>query len=113
LFFVDMDRSLREMGVGDLTVPKRVRSMAESTYGRLDAYSRAVAGGGPELAAALARNLFPDMEETPAGASALAGYVGAAETGLAAIPSSDLLAGVLTFPDPTPYAPQPADAEGG
>ena len=43
-FFRDMDRSLREMGVGDLSVGKKVRKMAEVFYGRLAAYDKALAG---------------------------------------------------------------------
>ena len=43
-FFRDMDRSLRELGVGDLSVGKKVRKMAEVFYGRLAAYDRALAG---------------------------------------------------------------------
>jgi cytochrome b pre-mRNA-processing protein 3 len=36
--FRDMDRSLREMGVGDISVGKKVRKMAEVFYGRVAAY---------------------------------------------------------------------------
>ena len=52
--FSHFDAGLREAGVGDTTVPKRMRAMAGSFYGRLDAYSRAVAEGG--LEDALQRN---------------------------------------------------------
>src|SRR5579885_2019728 len=38
IMFDDMDRSLREMGVGDLGVGRRVRAMAEALYGRMAAY---------------------------------------------------------------------------
>src|SRR5436305_13961508 len=55
-FFADMDRSLREMGVGDLSVAKKIRKMAESFYGRIAAYDRAMTEGADALAAALARN---------------------------------------------------------
>ena len=41
-FFADMDRSLREMGVGDLSVGKKVRRMAEVFYGRARAYRSAL-----------------------------------------------------------------------
>ena len=39
IFCADMDLTLREMGVGDLGVAKRVRKMAEAFMGRLDAYA--------------------------------------------------------------------------
>ena len=58
LFCKDMDRSLRDLGVGDLAVPKRMRRMAEAFYGRSAAYDSALAGGRPELAAALRRIVF-------------------------------------------------------
>src|SRR4030081_1915573 len=59
MFCRDMDHNLREMGVGDLTVPKKMQKLAEAFYGRLEVYGRAVAGAGEEeLAAALARNVL-------------------------------------------------------
>lgn len=72
--FSDMDRSLREMGVGDLSVGKKVRKMAEVFYGRIGAYDKALQTSRDDLEAAIARNVFPDG---PAGdnASKLAGYV--------------------------------------
>ena len=57
--FSDMDNSLREMGVGDLSVGKRVRVMWEALHGRSAAYEAALAGDDlPALGAALARNLW-------------------------------------------------------
>ena len=44
-FFSDMDRSLRELGVSDVAVGKKVRKIAESYYGRVTAYDRALSGG--------------------------------------------------------------------
>src|SRR3546814_10206076 len=43
-FFEDMDRSLREMGAGDLGVGKRVKRMAEGFMGRLAGYEGALDG---------------------------------------------------------------------
>ena len=57
-FFADMDRSLREMGAGDLGVGRRVRAMAEAFYGRIAAYERGFSEGGQALGQALARNLY-------------------------------------------------------
>jgi cytochrome b pre-mRNA-processing protein 3 len=103
LFISDMDRSLREMGVGDLTVPKRMKVMAAAFYGRLDAYGTALdARDGVGLAAAIARNLFPDGET--GAAPALAAYALAAEDALAATPLEAVLEGRLAFPDPARFA---------
>ena len=44
-FCSDMDANLREMGVGDLTVPKRMQAFGEAFYGRSAAYDRALAEG--------------------------------------------------------------------
>lgn len=57
-FFADMDFTLREMGVGDLGVGKRVRKMSEAFMGRLTAYSEALTKDDSDaLALALARNV--------------------------------------------------------
>lgn len=53
-FVTDMDDCLREMGVGDLTVPKKVRRAAAAFYERAGAYRAAMASGrDADLAAAL------------------------------------------------------------
>lgn len=57
--FVNMDSSLREMGVGDLSVGKRIKRMATAFYGRVEAYDAPlIAGDRAALSDALARNLF-------------------------------------------------------
>src|SRR5579883_1244520 len=57
-FCRDMDDNLREMGVGDLAVPKKMRQFAEAFYGRQAAYRAALAASDErELANALARNI--------------------------------------------------------
>ena len=57
--FSDMDHNLREIGVGDMTVGKRVRAMWEAFHGRAQAYAAALDADDAEaLAAALARNVW-------------------------------------------------------
>lgn len=59
LFFRDMDRSLREMGVGDLSVPKRIQKMGGIFYGVLEKTSEALDAGDREaLADVIDRNVF-------------------------------------------------------
>ena len=53
-----MDQSLRELGFGDMAVPKRMKKLGESFYGRAEAYGRMLAAEG-RLAAAIARHVFP------------------------------------------------------
>jgi cytochrome b pre-mRNA-processing protein 3 len=55
--FRAFDAGLREDGVGDLSVPKRMRKLAASFYGRLGVYAGALSDASTvELEAALARN---------------------------------------------------------
>lgn len=99
-FFADMDRSLREMGVGDLSVGKKVRKMAEAFYGRLAAYDQALAGEAAALEGALARNIFPDQPESP-GARLLAAHVMAERANLAGQNTVGIAAGRVSFKEPT------------
>jgi cytochrome b pre-mRNA-processing protein 3 len=74
--FSDMDMNLREMGVGDLSVGKRVRAMWEAFHGRASAYTAAMqAGDRPALEAALARNVWRGGPAPPDAAAALARLV--------------------------------------
>ena len=93
-FFQDMDRSLREMGVGDISVGKKVRKMAEAFYGRVQAYAEALSSGAG-LEDALRRNIFPDAPEQDV--SALAAWVQAARTVLAAQETGRLMEGDVRF----------------
>jgi cytochrome b pre-mRNA-processing protein 3 len=97
--FADMDRSLREMGVGDISVGKKVRKMAEVFYGRIAAYDRALPRGTEALESALARNVFPDGAP-PGSVAKLAAYVLEARAMLASLPAGELLAGRIAFPEP-------------
>ena len=57
------DAGLREDGVGDLVVPKKMRKLAGAFYGRLDAYAGPLAlKDEPALASALGRNVFGDAQ---------------------------------------------------
>ncbi len=99
--FKDMDRSLREMGVGDLSVGKKVRKMAEVFYGRAEAYRSARASAEADdrtaLKQSLVRNVY-DNNEPPAGPDDLAGYVLEMQAGLAAQEIDTILAGDINFP---------------
>ena len=99
-FCGDVDANLREMGVGDMAVPRKMKAVAEAFYGRKRAYEAALAAPGiAELAAALARNVYPETGET-AEAERLAAYVREAVDKLAAIDGAALLRGQVAFPDP-------------
>ncbi len=106
-FVDDMDGTFREMGVGDLSVPKRMQALYSSFAGRMTAYKQAIAGESGMLADAIQRNVFPDGPE-PRHAEALAAYLRAAITAVRATDMAMLRRGALPFP----ALPQPADAAG-
>ena len=96
LFFKDMDRSLREMGVGDLGVPKRIQKMGNIFFGLLAAMSEAMDRNDAEaLQAVLSRNIFDGA--TGSHVAALAEYLMAEDKALAAQPSEAITGGALTF----------------
>jgi cytochrome b pre-mRNA-processing protein 3 len=99
-FFKDVEHSIRELGVGDMGVPKRMKKLARMFYGRVGAYDAALAGDDTAaLAAALARNVRPDAESWPQAAD-LAGYALAARDALALQSVDGFVAGRLAFPRP-------------
>ena len=95
-FFLDMDRSLREMGVGDLSVGKKVRKMAEVFYGRVAAYDTAGREGPEALVNALARNVYADA--TSPHAEGLAEWVKSARDSLADQSPDRIVQGEVRFP---------------
>lgn len=101
LFVADMDRNLREMGAGDLSVGKKVKRMASAFYGRLDAYSDGLDRGG-DLAAAAERNLYGTLEADPVRAEKAAAYIRAVEAALTAQEDAALAAGEAHFPEAAP-----------
>jgi cytochrome b pre-mRNA-processing protein 3 len=77
--FADMDFCLREMGVGDMSIARRVKQMWEAFHGRALAYEAPLAGNDKAaLAEALARNVWrgaaPEGAPTRLAAAALANY---------------------------------------
>lgn len=97
--FIDMDRSLREMGKSDLRVGKEIKRMAEGFYGRVRAYEEGLAGAEAGLAAALARNLFGTVTGAPPLAE-MAAYVRRVAVRLGGQPAAALLAGHVEFGPP-------------
>ena len=97
-FFKDVEHSLRELGIGDMGVPKRMKKLAKMFYGRAEAYRDAVERGDrAALIAALARNVRPE-EAGWLGAAPLAAYSLAATAELAGQDEERLAAGELAFP---------------
>ena len=97
-FCEDMDANLREMGVGDLTVPKRMQAFGEAFYGRATAYDLALAEGHDQLSQALCKNVLDGAQAE--NARRLSAYVETAVAELSARDDMALLAGAWTFPSP-------------
>jgi len=102
----DMDMNLREMGVGDLSVGKRVKAMARAFYGRSAAYDAALDDTGDSdgdsaensLEETLKRNIYGAEAPEAAHVRQISDYVRRALAALAAQPSEALLAGDVAFP---------------
>ena len=106
--FADMDMNLREMGVSDLVVGRRVKNMWEAFHGRAVAYEAALdAGDAAALALAFARNVWRGAAPGAVGegdalvagppAERLAALAVAQAAGLAAQPLATLLRGEVRF----------------
>ena len=97
-FCDDMDANLREMGVGDLTVPKRMQAFGEAFYGRAAAYDQALTAGEEPLARALCKNILNGAEIEKA--RQLAFYAGAAIAALRGLDDATMQSGAWRFPSP-------------
>ncbi len=97
--FMQLDASLRELGIGDMGVPKRIKKLGASFYARAGAYGAALdAGDRAGLAETLARNVLDGVE--PDSARPLASYVEAAAAALGAQDLDGLLGEGPRFPEP-------------
>ena len=87
-FVIDMDDCMREMGVGDLTVPKKVKRAAAGFYERASIYRQDLIEdlaepGAPRLTKSLRGYIFASSAEREDGAARLAHYMQAASSALA------------------------------
>jgi cytochrome b pre-mRNA-processing protein 3 len=100
LLIADVDRTLRELGVGDLSVGKKVRRIADSLMGRAAGLEAALAERDrAAVATVLARNLYvTGVTPPPDSVDALASYLLALDNELAGFPGPTLLAGELPPP---------------
>lgn len=99
-FFADMDRSLREIGITDIGVPKKMKKLAEAFYGRLSSYQDALNNGDrAKLAAAVERNIYSGTAGE-ALTMAMAGYIEASAASLAMADKELVLSGAFIWPEP-------------
>lgn len=95
IYVRDLDGALREMGVGDLAVGKKMRKLGEAFYGRAKAYDTAFKALPDEapLADVVSRTALGDADGAP-----LAAYVHRVRQALAIQPVEALIAGDVTWP---------------
>jgi len=100
-FFQDIDYSIRELGIGDNSVPKRMKKLAGMFYGRLESYAAAMdADDRAALAVALKRNIYPGRGDDAPSMEGLADWMMAAERHLNGISETEIATGSATFPQP-------------
>lgn len=96
--FADMDQSLREIGIGDLSVGKRIKQMAKVFYGRVVAYELALDGGEETLEEALRRNHYGTFEDVTTEAVArMAAYIRSSDALLATQSAEGFMSGKANF----------------
>lgn len=98
-FSQDMETVLRELGVSDVRVPKRMRNLAAAAQSQLEAYEQAFAAGEGAFAAAIAAALPPRSDTGEAGNQALTSYLMRCATELERQKLTSLQQGTLDFPE--------------
>ena len=93
-----LDDALREMGVGDLAVAKKMRKLGEAFYGRAKGYQTILASPDMEgLAALIERTVYADVDQPST--DRLVGYVQRSVAALASTSVEDVVAARLNWPE--------------
>lgn len=94
LMFTDFDQALREMGIGDMGVGKRVKEMATAVLGRIAAYDKALEGDDRAmLEEAIHRNLYRDRDVGDGVINRVADFVATTDAALSTVSLQDIAAG--------------------
>ncbi len=100
-FASDLDRSMRELGVGDLGVGRFMKRLGEGLYGRAAAYDAALDSGDTEnLSEALLRNVYDGVNPPGIALVRLAEYVENQSRNLASQTIDLIKAGKIDFVEP-------------
>jgi cytochrome b pre-mRNA-processing protein 3 len=100
-FVTDMDDNMRELGIGDLTVPKKIKKVAAALFDRTVMVSAAIVEGNDDALTGIFRKQVWPREPAPEDApAALARYARRAADSLLAMTDAELLSGTATFPAP-------------
>jgi len=99
-FVTDMDDCMREMGVGDLTVPKKVKKAAAGLLERMEQYGQALASPGTEALEAALQTNVPGVAGIEGGAARLAAMVRADQDHLRSLSDAAVSSGAVSFSSP-------------
>lgn len=100
MIFDDFDVALREVGIGDMGIGKRIKKLARNLHGRISVYDSGLATGDAELEAALRRNMYASAEPSAEQVAGMIAYIRAARRDMDDCPAEALFAAQLPFPDP-------------
>ena len=100
-FSEDMETVLRELGVSDLRVPKKMRGLAASSATLFESYEAALGAGEGAFAEEVAKSLPMEREPAEQTGAQLAVYLREVMRRLRAQTVADIEAGRLRFPEPT------------
>lgn len=96
----DMDRTLREIGVGDMSVGRKVKQMAAAFYGRASAYDKGLQEGDEEIREAVVRNIYAGAAVEAAALDRMVAYLHAAVDAVGRTDDNRIEAGNIDFPNP-------------
>jgi len=96
--FSNLDGDLREMGIGDLSIGKKVQKMAEAFYGRVEGYEAGLKHKDPAvLKEALMRNLYRATPVAGTSVDLMYDYMSRQSQSLAEQAPADILTGEVAF----------------
>jgi cytochrome b pre-mRNA-processing protein 3 len=95
--FVDMDRAIREIGIGDLSVKKHIRRMMKAFNGRVNAYELGL-GDPVALHDALRRNVYGTVKDENVSTVFMADYLKTAVVSIEAMPLQSIAEGNVIWP---------------
>ena len=98
-FSDDMETVLREIGVGDLSIPNKVRGLAASSAALFEAYTEALPAGDDAIAAVMVAALGREGELPPAATLPLAHYLRRVAGALDGQDITALALGEVRFPE--------------
>lgn len=108
IFIDSTDRALRELGVGDTSVPKRKKRLVHSFYATVGAFGAPLDDEDQKELSGAIEKRFEGAEEGIAGkvpAATLASYVLETAAGLDRQPAEQILKGRIEWCDPSAFFP--------